>query len=94
MMTTCLPFAKNVERRIEFVAVAALVLLRQELHGEVNAFQFASRDHEVARLLRAASQQDGVELSLQILHRHVFSDVRVGDELDAFALHLFQHGGR
>ena len=69
--------------------MAALVLLRQELHGIVNAFQFPSRDHEVPWLLRASSQQHGIELSLQILHRHGFSYVRVGDELHPFALHLF-----
>ena len=43
------------------VAFAAAVLLGQELHGEMDAFQFAAGDLQIARMLGAAGQQDGVE---------------------------------
>ena len=70
------------------IAFADLVLLRQELHREVDAFQLAAGDVEIARLLGAAGQQDGVELAAQVVDRHVAADVGVGDELHAFGAHL------
>ncbi len=39
---------------------------------------------QIARLLGAAGQQDGVELAPQVFDRHVHADVRVGHELHAF----------
>ena len=76
--------------RIERVAFATLVLLRQKLHREMDALQLAAGNVQIARLLRAAGQQDGVELAAQIFHRNICADVRVGDELHAFGLHLLQ----
>ncbi len=49
----------------------ALVLLRQEIHREMDALQLAAGHLQIARLLRAAGQQDGIELAPQIVHRHV-----------------------
>ena len=43
------------------IALAAAVLLGQELHGEVNALELAAGDFQVAGLLGAAAEQDGVE---------------------------------
>ncbi len=76
------------------IAFAHLVLLRQELHGEVDALQVAAGDIEVARLLGAAGQQDGIEFAAQVFHRHVAADVGIGLELHAFGAHLLESGGR
>ncbi len=46
------------------VAGANFVLLRQKLHGKVNAPQVPARHWQIARLFSAASQQDGIELPL------------------------------
>ena len=54
------------------VAGIALVLLRQELHGEVNALQFAPGNIQIARSFRAAGQQHGVKFLAQILRRARF----------------------
>ena len=66
------------------IAFADLVRLRQEIHGEVDALEFAARDLEIARLFGAAGQQNGVEIAAQIFDRDVLADMRVGDELHAF----------
>ena len=70
------------------VAFAAAVLLRQELHREVDAVQLAAGDVQVARLLGAAGQQDGVELLAQILHRDVAAHVGTGLETHSLGAHL------
>ena len=72
------------------IAFAHLVLLRQKLHREVYALQLASRDIQIARLLRAARQQDGVELAPQVFHRNIPAHVRIGLELHPFGAHLLQ----
>ena len=43
------------------VAFVAAILLGQELHGEVDAVELAAGDGEVAGLLGAAAEEDGVE---------------------------------
>lgn len=73
---------------INGVAFAAMILLRQELHGEVNAFKLAAGNLEVARLLGATAEQDGVVVLGERFNRDVHADVRVGEERDAFRLHL------
>ena len=72
------------------VAFAALVLLRQKFHREVNTLQFASRNVQIPGLFRAAGKQNRVEVALKIFNRHIFADVRAGDKCHAFRLHLFQ----
>ena len=56
----------------------------------MDALQLAARDVQIARLLGAAGQQDGVELAPQVFHRHVHADVRIGHELHAFGAHLLE----
>ena len=51
----------------ELVASVHFVLLWQEFHGKVNARQIAARHVQVARLLRAASQQHRIEVFLELL---------------------------
>jgi hypothetical protein len=80
-----------------------LVLLRQELHREMDAVEVAAGHRQVARLLGAAGQQHGVEVLLQLLGRDGFlgpvgdlgalgqsfaADHHAGAEGDALGLHL------
>src|SRR6516165_8927616 len=58
-----------------------LVLLRQEIHREVNTIQFAAGNGQIARLFGSAGQENGVEVAPQILHRDVASDMGIGLEL-------------
>ncbi len=60
MTTTCLPAASIFGAGAECLAGHAAVLLRQEVHGEVNAAEIAAGHRDVARLFRAARQQNGV----------------------------------
>src|SRR5215831_7511762 len=81
---------KNIESRIEDIALAALILLRQEFHREMDSFQFPARNFEVARVLSAASQNDGVEVASQIFDQNISSDLCVRDELHTLRRHLFE----
>ncbi len=49
------------------VAFADLVLDGEEVHREVNAFEFASGDFEVTRMFRASGQKDGIEVAAQFV---------------------------
>src|ERR1022692_1727442 len=62
----------------------------EELHGEVDAVQLAAGDREIAGLLGAAGEQDGVVAAAQIFDRNVAADVGIGDELDALGAHLLE----
>src|SRR4026207_309309 len=66
----------------------AAVLLRQEIHGEVNAVKLAARDGEVARVFGAAGEQKSIIIAFQLLHAHVAPDMHVAMEDDAFGFHL------
>src|SRR3974390_2969422 len=81
---------KYLARRFYNVAFAAAVLLRQKLHREVDSIQFLDRGGERGWLLRAACEQDRVEVSLQLLDRNANPDMRVGNELHAFSSHLLK----
>eukprot|EP00042_Codosiga_hollandica_P012252 m.27506 g.27506 ORF g.27506 m.27506 type:complete len:361 (+) comp39781_c0_seq1:890-1972(+) len=86
---------------LQLVASVDLVLLRQEFHREVHAGEIAAGHGQVARLLGATGQHDGVELRLQVIGRDRLlgpvgdlgtlgqcSDHHAGAELDALGLHL------
>ena len=94
MMTTRLPVARIGFRIGHPVAFAAAVLLRQKIHGEVDALQFAAGHVQIARLLGAARQQDGVEIPAQVFHGDVAAHVRVGLELHALRRASAPGGGR
>ena len=73
----------------DVVAFAAAVLLRQEIHGEVDALEFAAGDAEVARAVRRRRRAGwrgnrGAASSIGTLD----ADVGVDDEIDAFGAHL------
>ena len=72
------------------VARDDFILLRQELHREVNALELAAGDVQVARGFRAAGQHQGVEFLAQILRGDVSAHVRVRLELHALGHHLFE----
>ena len=73
---------------VEAVPRAEAVLQGQKVHGEVDAVQLAAGHRQVARLLGAAGQQDGVELLAQVLGRNVVADVGLGLERDSFGHEL------
>ena len=82
--------ALGADRRIgvDEVAFVAAVLLGQELHGEVNAFELAAGNRQIARLLGAAAEQDGVVVFGERFDGHIDADMRVGQERDALGAHL------
>ena len=95
--TTCLPLAVIVPlgaARSSLVAGVALVLLRQEIHGEMDAVELAARHFEVARRLGAAGHHHRVEFLEQRGHRDVDADLDLGAEGDAFGLPSARCGGR
>src|SRR5262249_6741061 len=69
------------------VALAAPVLERQVLHGEVDAAELAAGYRQIARPARAASQDDRVKIAAEVPDSHVDADVRPGTEDDAGLLH-------
>ena len=73
---------------VDAVALVAAVLLGQELHGEVDAVEVAAGDGEVAGLLGTAAEEDGVVVVGELGDGDVDADVGVGEEGDAFSLHL------
>ena len=54
---------------VERLVGDAAVLLRQEIHGEMDAVELAAGDRQVARLLGAAGERDGVVLRHEIVDR-------------------------
>ena len=74
----------------DFIAGDPLVLLRQELHREVDALEFAARDFQIAGSFGATGEQNRVKFLAKVVHRHVVADVRVGLKLNAFDSHLFE----
>ena len=71
MMTTSFAGRENFDFRIECVAEAAPVLLRQKFHREMNALQFASGNFEIARMFRSTRQHNRVKFALQVFDRNI-----------------------
>ena len=69
-------------------AADAPVLLRQEFHGEMDAVELAAGHRQVARLLGAAGEHDGVVIVEELFGRDIDADMGVVMEHDAFGLHL------
>ena len=74
--TTCLPVARICAGHL--VARLALVLLREEVHGEVDAVEVAPGDVEVARVLAAAGEDDGLEVLEEAARVAADADVDAG----------------
>src|SRR5208283_2365847 len=70
------------------VAFVAAILLGQELHGEVDAFELAAGDRQIAGMLSAAREKDGVVGFGERFDGDVAADVGVGVEDDALGAHL------
>ena len=69
-------------------AADAAVLLRQEVHGEMDALEFTAGHRQVARLFRAAGQHHRVMVLDQLFGRDIDADMGAVMEGDAFRLHL------
>src|SRR5665213_1427050 len=80
---------KDLCRRIDSITLVAMVLLGQKFHRIMDAFKFASRNLQIARLLSASSQQHGFILTHQLINRHIYTHMCVGDELHTLRAHLF-----
>ena len=72
------------------VAGDHFILLRQELHGEIDALELAAGNVEVAWGFRAAGQQQGVKFLAQILRGNAAAHVSARLEADSLGHHLFQ----
>ena len=68
MTTTCLPLAL-ISGPATVSPATRRFCWRQELHGEVDAVEFAPGHRQVARLLRAAGQDHRVEIAQQVRRR-------------------------
>ena len=88
MTTTCLPSASDRLDVAERLVADAAVLLRQELHREVDAVELAAGDRQVARLLGAARQHHRVVLCHDVVDRHLVADMDVVVEGHALGFHL------
>src|SRR5438270_9940117 len=75
---------KNFNCGINGLTVAALILLRQELHGEMNSFKLAARNFQLTRLLRPASEDNRVEVTPQLLDFNISADLGIRDKLHSF----------
>ena len=66
----------------------APVLLRQEFHGEMHAFELAARHRQIARFLGAAGEHHGIVVGEKLVGRDVEADMSAVMENDAFGFHL------
>src|SRR5690606_38999910 len=55
-------------------SVYKLVLLFEQLHGEIDAFQLASGNRQITRLTRTDGQTDRMILAFQLFYRNVAPD--------------------
>ena len=67
--TTCLPLARIGSLRADRLAGDAPVLLRQEIHREMDAGEIAAGHRQVARRFGAAGKRDRVVVARQALRR-------------------------
>ena len=88
MTTTCLPPARIGSPVAGRLAADAAVLLRQEVHGEMDAVELAAGDRQVARLLGAAGENHGVVVGEELISSEIHADMGVVMEDYAFGLHL------
>src|SRR5205085_4003263 len=81
---------KDIANAAERLAGDAAVLLRQEIHREMDAVEIAAGDREIAAGFGAASQRDRVILFEQLVRIDAATGADEGAvmEGDAFALHL------
>ena len=61
--------------RIHAISRAAAILLGQELHGEVNSFQFAARNFQISGNLGPSGEQNRIEFPAQVRCRKADADI-------------------
>lgn len=69
-------------------AAIAVILLGEEIHGEMDAVEIASGDWQIAGLFASAAQQDRVEIVSQGSSGEGCPDMMIAMKVDAFADHL------
>src|SRR4030095_1958600 len=74
--------------RCHRVAGNDAVLLRQELHREMNAVKVASGNGKIARRFGTSRHHDRVVFGQDVLGGHIVADFDVGPKYDAFDGHL------
>src|SRR5581483_11697493 len=74
----------------EALARAALVLLAEIIHREVDAVEVAPRNGHIAMRFSPDREQHGVVLRDKFLRIDALANMYIGPELDAFGLQLFQ----
>src|SRR6266849_11127256 len=70
------------------VALATSILLRQEIHGEVDSLELAAGNFQIARPFCPAGEQQRIELTAKIVNSHILSNVGVSDKPHPLGLHL------
>ena len=86
MITTRLPAAEMIGASPRRVPRTQAVLLREVLHGEMDAGQFAARHRQIARLAGTAREQHRVVVLTQLTRGQVDADVHAWTELHALGL--------
>src|ERR1700687_5150531 len=81
---------ENFDTCVDRVAVASLVLLREEFHRIVNPLQFASGNFQITWMLGAARQDDSIEFTTQIFDRDVVAHLSVRNKFHALGGHLLE----
>ena len=64
------------------------ILLRQVIHGEMDAAQRSAGDIELAGRLRADGQTDRIEVATELVDAELFADIHTGPEHDSFGRQL------
>jgi hypothetical protein len=72
------------------IPLVPMILLGQELHGEVDTPKLAAGYEEIARLLGASGQEDSVKVVPEVVNRDVPANVCPGDEFHPFGGHLLE----
>src|SRR4051794_33392765 len=65
------------------IACINAILLRQEIHGEVNALKLTSGRRQIAWNSRAACKADGVEPRAQLFRGQIHAHIHAGLEDDS-----------
>ncbi len=92
-MTTTFLLVAKICSPVDGEVADTFVLLLQEFHGEVDAFQAAAGDRQIAGDGGSAGEHDGVEFPQQVIYADICADFGVASEGDAGFFHQFDPAG-